>query len=96
MCSCREEKIIIEGTYFCKNNFEEKFMDNKIKDFLNSIIRFIKEAYIELKKVSWLSKKEVIASTSVVIILIVIVSLYIGLVDFLLSKIVSFLLGGRV
>ncbi len=67
-----------------------------IKNFFNFVIKFIQESYIELKKVSWLSKKEVISSTIVVIILITIVALYVGIIDFLLSKIVSLFLGGRV
>ncbi len=67
-----------------------------MKEFFNSIIRFVKESYIELKKVSWLSKKEVLMSSLVVIILIVIMSIYIGIIDFILSRIVSFFIGGRI
>lgn len=66
------------------------------KNFFSMIITFFKEAYVELKKVSWLNRKEVFASTVVVIILITIVAIYVGIVDFVLSRIVSFLLGGRV
>ncbi len=68
---------------------------NKIKVFFKSIINFIKESYIELKKVTWLSKKEVISSTIVIVVLILLLSIYIGLVDFVLAKIVSLFLGGR-
>ncbi|MDI6757779.1 MAG: preprotein translocase subunit SecE [Endomicrobiia bacterium] len=53
---------------------------------VNSIKTFFIEAYEELKKVTWLSKKEVVASTVAIIIIVVIASLYIGVVDFLLSK----------
>lgn len=67
----------------------------KIIDFVKSIISFVKEAYIELKKVHWLSRKEVVASTIVVIVLIFILSIYVGIIDFLLAKIVSLFLGGR-
>jgi preprotein translocase subunit SecE len=62
---------------------------------LNSVFNFVKESYIELKKVTWLNKKEVLASTLVVVILIVIMSLYIGIIDFILAKIVSLFLRGR-
>lgn len=71
-------------------------MLNKVFSFVNSVISFIKESYVELKKVTWLSKKEVLASTLVVVILIVIMSIYIGLIDFILAKIVSLFLGGRI
>lgn len=70
-------------------------MFNKVVNIVSSIITFFKESYIELKKVTWLSKKEVVASTIVVVILIVVMSIYIGLIDFVLAKIVSLFLGGR-
>lgn len=52
-------------------------------------IQFMKESYTELKKVSWLSKKEMIASTIVTIVIVLIVAIYVGLVDFFLSRILS-------
>jgi preprotein translocase subunit SecE len=67
----------------------------KFVKWLNSVFNFVKESYIELKKVTWLNKKEVLASTLVVVILIVIMSLYIGIIDFILAKIVSLFLRGR-
>ncbi|MCS7151665.1 MAG: preprotein translocase subunit SecE [Endomicrobia bacterium] len=67
-----------------------------IKQGIDSLVRFIKESYVELKKVTWLSKKEAVASTLVVVILIIIMSIYIGIIDFILAKIVSLFLGGRV
>lgn len=65
------------------------------KNFFKSIIDFVKESYIELKKVTWLSRKEVLASSLVIVILIIIMSIYIGLIDFILAKVVAFLIGGR-
>jgi preprotein translocase subunit SecE len=67
----------------------------KFVQWLNSVFNFVKESYIELKKVTWLNKKEVLASTLVVVILIVIMSIYIGIIDFILAKIVSLFLRGR-
>jgi len=55
-------------------------------------IQFVKEAVEELKKVNWLGKKETIASTVVISILIIIVSLFIGLVDFLLAAVIKWVL----
>jgi preprotein translocase subunit SecE len=54
--------------------------------------QFIKEAYAELKKVTWLSKKEVIASTVVVIILVIVIAIFVGSVDFVLARILAILL----
>ncbi|MDO8733829.1 MAG: preprotein translocase subunit SecE [Elusimicrobiota bacterium] len=56
-------------------------------------VQFVKEAIEELKKVSWLGRKEVVASTIVIAILIIIVAIFIGAVDFILSKIIKWMLG---
>jgi preprotein translocase subunit SecE len=48
---------------------------------VQQFIRFCKEAYQELKLASWLSRKEMMASTIVVIVLTVIVAIYVGVVD---------------
>jgi len=54
--------------------------------------QFLKEVKIELKKVVWPTRKDTIASTSVVIILVLIIALFLGLVDFGLSKIIRVIL----
>ncbi|MDY6990655.1 MAG: preprotein translocase subunit SecE [Thermodesulfobacteriota bacterium] len=54
--------------------------------------QFLREVKIELKKVTWPSKKETIASTAVVIILVIIVSAFLGIVDFGLSSLIRFVL----
>jgi preprotein translocase subunit SecE len=61
-------------------------------NWIHKAILYVKEAYNELKKVSWLGKKEVIASTVVVLMLIVIVAIYVGTIDFILVKIFGVLL----
>ncbi|MGM0441088.1 MAG: preprotein translocase subunit SecE [Elusimicrobiota bacterium] len=54
--------------------------------------RFIREVLIEVRKVTWPDKKELISSTLVVIVLVFFVALYIGLVDFVLSHLLGVLL----
>ncbi|GAQ94860.1 preprotein translocase subunit SecE [Thermodesulfovibrio aggregans] len=54
----------------------------KIKNFFN-------EVKIEAKKVNYPKKDEVIASTWVVIVTVVLISFFLGLVDFVLSRIVA-------
>jgi len=49
---------------------------------------FLEECWAELKKVHWPARKETQAATIVVIIGVVIVGLYLGLVDFVLSVII--------
>ena len=57
--------------------------------FLNEVKQFLREVRVELKKVNWPSRKETVASTSVVIILVLLVAIFLGLIDLGLSKFVS-------
>ena len=54
--------------------------------------QFLKEVKIELKKVVWPTRKDTIASTTVVIILVFIIAIFLGLVDFGLTKIIRVIL----
>jgi preprotein translocase subunit SecE len=65
----------------------------KIKVVIENITQFLKDAKVELKKVTWPTPKQTLASTAVVIIIVFIVSIYLGLVDFALAKLVKFILG---
>ncbi|MCK5533602.1 preprotein translocase subunit SecE [bacterium] len=58
---------------------------------LTKATRFLKEVNAEMKKVTWPNKKEVIASTIVVIILVFIVAIFVGTMDFFLSIILAIL-----
>jgi len=60
----------------------------KIKEFWKTTKQFFREVRVELKKVTWPSRKETIASTSVVLITVVIVSFFLGIVDLGLSRLV--------
>ncbi len=48
----------------------------------------------ELKKVTWPSREETIKLTAVVVIISLIISLYIGIIDFLLAKLLNVLTVG--
>ena len=65
----------------------------KVKAVIENITQFIKDAKVELKKVTWPTPKQTLASTAVVIIIVFIVSIYLGIVDFVLAKLVKFVLG---
>ena len=56
------------------------------------IINFFKESYDELQKVTWISRKEVIGSTLVIIVLIGILSVFVTLIDFVFIKLVNMIL----
>jgi preprotein translocase subunit SecE len=66
---------------------------DKVKQIWFVVQQFLKESRTELKKVTWPTPKQAIASSSVVIVITVIVSLVLGFVDFGLAKIVRMILG---
>lgn len=51
-------------------------------------VQFLREVRIELKKVTWPSRKQTMGSTVVVIILVMVISLFLGVVDFSLSNLI--------
>ncbi|OGQ44170.1 MAG: preprotein translocase subunit SecE [Deltaproteobacteria bacterium RIFCSPLOWO2_02_44_9] len=55
--------------------------------------QFLSEANQELKRVTWPAKKHVAASTWVVIGLVFVISILLGLVDFVLARLVKMILG---
>jgi len=52
-------------------------------------VQFLKDSKAEVMKVKWPTRKELIASTAVVIVLTLIVALFLGLVDFGLIKMIK-------
>ena len=59
-----------------------------IKNF-DKIKKFISEATVELKKVAWTTRQELIDATWIVLVSSAIMGIYISIVDFALSKCVS-------
>jgi preprotein translocase SecE subunit len=51
-----------------------------------NLVQFGKEAYEELKKVNWLTRQQMIASTWLVVLLVIIFAIYVGAVDFIISR----------
>jgi preprotein translocase subunit SecE len=51
-------------------------------------IQFLREVKIELKKVTWPSRKQTIGSTAVVVALVLLISLFLGFVDIGLSNLI--------
>jgi preprotein translocase subunit SecE len=60
-------------------------MFDKIKKFFNDV-------YVEMQKVAWPSKEELMGSTTVVIIMSVTMAVFIGIVDRALNFIVNTLI----
>ncbi len=59
---------------------------------LKGIKNFLREVKLETKKVLFPTREELIGSTWVVIIATLIVAVFLGMVDFILSKFVKFIL----
>jgi len=52
---------------------------------------FFKEVWVEMKRVNWLSKKEVLRYTLIVLAVTVIVAAFLGGLDFIFSEIIKML-----
>ena len=59
---------------------------------MQKIMTFIESVKIELGKVTWPTRKETIATTSVVVVIVFIISLYLGACDIVLSKLMRLIL----
>jgi len=60
----------------------------KVKEFLSDVA-------IEVKKVTWPSRKEALGGTMVVLVLVFLMAIYLGIVDTILSKIVESLIRAK-
>lgn len=57
-------------------------------------VQFLSEVWIELKKTSWPTRKEVYGTTVVVIAATLICSAYLYVIDMMLVKVMNFILEG--
>ncbi|MDI1471225.1 MAG: preprotein translocase subunit SecE [Thermodesulfovibrio sp.] len=60
---------------------------------IGKIKNFFQEVKIEAKKVNYPKKDEIVASTWVVIVTVIIISFFLGLIDFVLSRFISMFIG---
>jgi len=63
-----------------------------IKNIIEKAKQFFREVRVEVKKISWPLRKETMASTAVVLIIVFIVSFFLGIVDLGLSRVVKIIL----
>jgi len=59
---------------------------------MKGVVKFLKEVESELKKVRWPTKKETMKLTTVVIFITLLISLYIGALDYAFAKIMEVLI----
>ena len=78
---------------------QKKELERKSKDkgssvnYFQMVGQFLRECKIELKKVKWPTRKELLASTAVVIVLVLLVGLFLGLIDVGLIRIIRAIVG---
>ena len=70
---------------------------SKVVSRIRSLIRYFEDARNELGKVSWPTVKEVRVTSLAVLVLVVLMSLFLGLADFLFANLMDVVLtrGGR-
>ena len=59
-----------------------------------NIGKFIGQVKIEMKKVAWPSRQELISSTLVVLVSVFLMAIFIGVCDLVLSRVINFLISG--
>jgi preprotein translocase subunit SecE len=64
-----------------------------LKRYFNMVRHFLNEAKVELKKVTWPTRKELLSTTAVVIILVLLIAFFLGIVDLGLVKIIRNVIG---
>lgn len=60
---------------------------------MQNVKTFLESVKIELGKVTWPTRKETMATTGVVIVIIFLISFYLGLCDVVLAKLMRLILG---
>ena len=59
---------------------------------IDTVRQFLREVRVELSKVTWPTRRDTIASTSVVLIIVILIAAFLGIVDLGLSKLMRLLL----
>ena len=66
--------------------------EGELKPMVDKAVQFFRDVRSELRKVTFPSRKETLASTVVVILAVFVIAVYLGVVDFALSRVISSIL----
>jgi len=61
----------------------------RIQSWWSGTLQFLKEVRVEMKKVTWPHRKEIVGSTVVVIFASFVVAFFLGFVDLILQKVLE-------
>lgn len=56
---------------------------------MNKITQFLREAYSEMKKVSWPSREQTIQYTTLVIVISITVAVFLGILDYMFGSFIK-------
>jgi len=76
-----------------KRSEKKKEEKKSVGSYVSMALTFLRESRVELKKVKWPTRKELLASTAMVIFLVLIAALFLGVIDFGLIKIIRTVVG---
>jgi preprotein translocase subunit SecE len=71
---------------------QDKAAKSGIAEKVSQLREFFEESKVEIKKVTWPTRKETITTCIAVVVLTIIVSVYLGILDFGFSRVVGFIL----
>ena len=87
---CWGFKSLLACQFFPKKKADDM---EKIKLLMDKAVQFLTQAKAELKKVTWPTRKQTLASTGVVMVIVAVMALYLGIIDLILAKLVKIILG---
>jgi len=61
----------------------------RVQGWWGTTVQFLREVWVELKKVNWPQRKEVMGSTAVVILASFVVAFFLGAIDLVLQKVLA-------
>ncbi len=61
----------------------------RLQDGAGQITEFFQEAWQELKKVHWPSRRETYTATAVVLVVVILISIYLAIVDLGLTRVIQ-------
>ena len=70
----------------------KKSIKDRIAGVVDTVSQFLREVRVELSKVTWPTRKDTLASTSVVLVIVILIGAFLGIVDLGLSRLMRILL----
>ncbi len=71
-----------------KASWTSKLKLPPVREYWTTVRQFVVEAAQELRKVTWPNRRETLGTTGVVLILVIIIAIFLGMVDFGLTRLV--------